>query len=556
VALSATIQGKEEGTVETAVAHARDALARCDWAAAYELLAATPADAADADTLETLADAAWWVSRLDECIAARERAYTLREEAGERRAAARLAMLLYDNHVFKARRSVAGGWLGRARRLLESEPECVEQGGLLVRLCEAAHTEGDIDRALDIANRALEIGRRLGAPDLEADSLQALGRLLIAAGRPAEGLGVYDEAMLLASEGRLSPFETGKVYCSLISACEELADYQRAAEWTEFGARWSEGHPVTVFPGLCRVHRAEVLQLRGEWAQAEEEARRAYTELCDVNVFNSGSAFYEIGEIRRRLGDLDGADDAFRQADELGRQPQPGLALLRLAQGRRATAAASISRAIAEESWNRLARAKLLPAQVEIAVAARDLDTAATSVDELEGVAEEYDSPGLRAAATLARGRLELARQDDEASATLRRALHRWQELDLPYEVASTRVLLGRACRDAGDEEAARSSLDAAAAIFERLGAILDADRARALREGSGRLPGGLTEREAEVLRLVASGCTNKEVAAQLFVSDKTIGRHLENIFAKIGVSSRSAATAFAFEHGIVGASH
>lgn len=536
------------------VERARAALAVCDWAAAYDLLTGATDDSPDADTLETLGDAAWWTSRLDECIAARERAYALREDAREGRAAAHLALLLHDNHIFKGRRSVAGGWLRRARRLLEAEPECAEQGGLLVRLAETAHTEGDVDGALETAERALEIGRRLRDADLEADSLQAIGRLLIAAGRPADGLASYDEAMLLARESRLSPFETGKVYCSLISACEELGDYQRAAEWTEFGARWSEGHPVTVFPGLCRVHRAEMLQQRGEWVEAEQEARRAYDELCDVNVFNSGSAFYEIGEIRRRLGDLDGADEAFRQADELGRQPQPGLALLRLAQGRRVAAAASISRAIAEESWNRLARAKLLPAQVEIAVAAGDLDTAATAVDELDGIADEYDSPGLRAAATLARGRLELAREDNQACATLRRALHQWQTFDLPYEVASTRVLLGLACRQAGDEDAAVSSFDAAAAIFQRLGATLAAERARGLRAGSGLLPGGLTEREAEVLRLVASGCTNKEVAAQLFLSDKTVGRHLENIFAKIGVSSRSAATAYAFEHGIVGA--
>ncbi len=513
------------------------------------------ATSADPAALEVLADAAWWVSRIDECITARERAYALYVEEGEMRPAARQALLLYDHHTWKARRGVAGGWLQRARRVLASEAECAEQGGLLVREAEATHSHGALEQAVETAERAVEIGRRLADRNLEADALQAIGRLLVDAGRPAEGLAYYDEAMLLAVEGKLNPFETGKVYCSLISACEELGDHQRAAEWTEFGARWSEGHPVTVFPGLCRVHRAEMLQLRGEWAEAEEEARRAYTELCDVNVFNSGSAFYEIGEIRRRLGDLDGAEEAFRRADELGRQPQPGFALLRLAQGRIGAAATGIARAVSEESWNRLGRAKLLPAQVEITLVAGDVDTARAAVAELEAIAQEYDSTGLQAAASLARGRFELAVEDPScACGTLRRALHEWQDLELPYEVASTRVLMGRACREAGDEEAAVSSFDAAAAIFQRLGAGVDAERARSLRTGAASLPEGLTEREAEVLRLVAAGHTNKEIAGRLFLADKTVARHLSNIFAKIGVSSRAAATAYAFEHGIVGA--
>ncbi|HUF84159.1 MAG TPA: LuxR C-terminal-related transcriptional regulator [Acidimicrobiia bacterium] len=542
--------------MDTAVEQAREALARCDWAAAYDLLAGATGEGADADTLEALGDAAWWTSRIEECIAARERAYTLREEAGDRRAAASLALHLFENHSFRARPAAASGWLGRARRLLAEEPECRECGALLVREAEAEHSAGDVDRALETAERAVEIARRLGDLDLEAQALQATGQLLIAAGRPTAGLAAFDEAMVLATQGRLGPLETGRVYCSLIGACEELSDYRRAAEWTDFGSRWSQDHPRTVFPGLCRLHRATVLQLRGEWTEAEEEARRAYTELCDVNVVNSGAAFYEIGEIRRRLGDIEGAEEAFQRADELGCQPQPGLALLRLAQGRVDAAATSIARVVSEETWNRLTRAKLLPAQVEIAIAADDLDRARAATEELEATAEEFESPGLRAAASLARGRLELAGAEPQsACAALRRALEQWQNLDVPYEVASARVLLGRACREAGDEEAATSSLDAATAIFERLGAAPDAERARALRIGTPLLPGGLTEREAEVLRLVAAGGTNKDVAAQLFLSEKTVARHLSNIFAKIGVSTRSAATAYAFEHGLVGAS-
>ncbi len=548
---------EQEGRkADTTLERARGALDRYDWPVAYELLSEAGVDAsADPVALAVLADAAWWVSRIDECITARERAYARFEAVGERRHAACQALLLYDHHIWKARPAVAGGWLRRARRVLGPDMACSEYGGLLVREAEATHSEGGIDQAIDIAERGLELGRRLQDPNLEADALQAIGRLLVDAGRPADGLAYYDEAMLLVVEGRLNPFETGKVYCSLISACEELSDHQRAAEWTEFGARWSEGHPVTVFPGLCRVHRAEMLQRRGAWVEAEEEARRAYAELCDVNIFNSGIAFYEIGEIRRRLGDLDGAEEAFGRADELGRQPQPGLALLRLAQGRADAATAGIARAVSEESWNRLNRAKLLPAQVEIALAAGDPENARAAAQELDAIAQQYESVGLRAAATLARGRVELAGDDANcACATLRRALHDWQALDLPYEVASTRVLRGLACRQAGDEEAASSSFEAAAAIFQRLGADVDAERARRLRTGSAPLPEGLTEREAEVLRLVAAGHSNKEVAQQLFLADKTVARHLSNIFAKIGVSSRSAATAYAFEHGIVGA--
>jgi DNA-binding NarL/FixJ family response regulator len=536
---------------------AREALARHAWTEAYDLLAREGSSTEDPDVHEALAEAAWWVGRIDECIAARERLYRSCEDAGDSRRAARTALWLYDNHCFKGQRAVASGWLGRARRLLEPEPECIETGMLLVREAETAHSEGELDAACLKAGEALELGRRLRQPDLEADSLQCLGRIMIVQGKPHDGLALYDEAMLAAVEGRVGPFVAGKTYCSLISACEELGDLRRAGEWTDVGALWASSHPFSAFPGLCRVHRAEVLQLRGDWSHAEAEARLACSELDGVNVLNTALGFREIGEIRRRLGDLDAAEEAFRRAADLGMQPQPGLALLRLAQGKIAVAVGMIGQALREEPWNRLARAKLLPAAVQVGIAAHGLDDARAAADELDAVAAEYGSDGIEAAAASARGRLQLAGGDIVAAAsTLRRALQRWQELDVPYEVATTRVLLGLAARQSGDEEGALSCFTSAVETFARLGAALDVAQVEQVRGPRAALPAGLTEREAEVLRLVASGATNKAVARDLGLSEKTVARHLSNIFTKLGVASRAGATAYAFEHGLTGSRH
>ena len=540
---------------EGALEKGRDAFARHDWQAAYDELVGPVADAGAApEAIELLAEAAWWLGRLDECIELRERAFAHREAEGPTRRAARIATFLYYDHCWQGRRAVAGGWLARARRLLEAEPPCPEWGFLLVLEAEGAHSEGALSSAVEKADEAIALGRKFADRDLEADALQCLGRLLIAQGRPAEGLALFDEAMLYASEAKLGLYTLGKVYCSLISACEELADFQRAAEWAQVGVDWATPHQSPVFPGLCRVHRAEMLQLKGEWVEAEAEAQRACDELCDVNRFNAGLAYYEIGEIRRRLGDLNAAERAFRLAEEYGHHPQPGLALLRLAQGNRSGASAGIARALAEQEWNRLGRAKLLPAQVEIACAVDDLDLARASAQELRGIAAEYGTTGLRAATLGAEGRVSLADGDPlTACGVLRRALHDWQALDVPYEIATTRVLLARASRDAGDEEGAQRSFEAAIAVFERLGALADLEATRAARHPAGAdLPCGLTAREAEVLRLVAAGHTNKDIAQRLYLAEKTVARHVSNIFAKIGVSSRAAATAFAFERGIV----
>jgi ATP/maltotriose-dependent transcriptional regulator MalT len=540
------------------LALARDALARHDWRAAYDA-AASAADAAgvtvepheEATRLELLADASWWLGRLDDCIDARERAYARYDELGDRRRAGQCAVWLYEHHCFKARPAMAGAWLRRARQALADDPDCDEHGALLLREAETAHGGGDLEGAAALARAVIDLGRRLRSPDMEAEALQTLGRVLIDQGRAGEGLAHLDEAMLFAVEGRLGPYATGKVYCSLISACEELGDLRRSAEWTEATGRWSQRHPFAVFPGLCRVHRASALRWRGAWADAEREATMACEELAGLNLPNAAAGFVEIGEIRRRLGNLDGAEEAFRTAEELCGQPQAGLALLRLAQGNTDAATAIIHQALEAHTWNRLSRARLLVAFAQIAIAAGDTAAASTAVDEMEAIAADYDSPVLLASVATSRGRVQVAERDPTACTTLRLALKRWQELDVPHEVATARMLLGLACRDADDNDAAAASFAAAESGFAQLGATLDV---RVVRDLTSRrqLPGGLTEREAEVLRLVAAGRTNREIAAELFLSEKTVSRHLSNIFAKVGVSSRSAATAFAFEHRIV----
>jgi ATP/maltotriose-dependent transcriptional regulator MalT len=534
----------------TTLAAARAYLDGWDWAAALDAAhAAGPLAGADeGERLDVIATASWWLGRMDDSIDAREQAYAAFEAAEDERRAGQCAVWLWQDNVLKARPSIAGGWLRRARRLLDAHPGTPEYVELLLREAETAHGAGDLDAALTTARAALTLARSLKARSTEAEALQTIGRVLIDQGDVAEGMGHLDEAMLSAVEGRLTPYATGKIYCSLISACENLGDVRRAAEWTDATLRWSEKHPLAMWPGICRVHHAALLTLRGQWDAAEREAQRACDDIGEFHIGNAASGFAEIGDIRRRLGDLDGAEAAFARAEELTGAPSAGLALLRLAQRRVDAANSIITNLLAEQTWNRLERGKLLPARVQIAVAAGDLDSADDAVSELESIAADFDSPLLSAAALTARGRVLFARGDSAgACTTLREALRDWQGLDVPYEVATVRLLLGQACRACGDEDAATRSLHTAAEIFDRLGAALDVRLTRDLEGAAAVAPGGLTEREAEVLRLVAEGKTNKDIAAELFLSERTVARHLSNIFTKIDVTSRTAAAAFYF---------
>ena len=518
---------------------AQDALARCAWA---EALAHADGPTEDPDMLDAAAEAQWWLGRLDECIDAREQAYRHYEDRGDLVAAGRIAVRLWEHHLMKLRPSIAGAWLRRARRALEGQTECVELGALVLREVEMAHGSGDLTGAAAQAREVLALARRLRSADLEAEAQQALGRVLIDAGDLDDGLGNLDEAMLSAVEGRLSPYSTGKVLCSMISACEQLGDLSRAAEWTDATVRWSEKHPLAMWPGICRVHHASLLQHRGDWAAAEREARRACEELDGFHLPNVAAGWIEVGEVRRRLGDLTGAEEAFARAEALTGQQCSGLAMLWLAQDRVDAATSLITRLLEEQTWNALARGRLLPARVQIAVAAGDLEAAEQATADLERIATDHRSPLLGASALSARGRLQLARAEcPVARTTLRRALERWHELEVPYEVATTRLLLAQACHACGDDDEAARSLALAGEAFDRLGVI----------SGASGLPAGLTAREAEVLVLVAEGCTNKQVADALFLSERTVARHLSNIFVKTGATSRTAAAAFAHAQGL-----
>ena len=530
------------------LAAARAALECHDWRRAYEVATAAVESTGEptGEALEVLAEAAWWTGQLDDCIAARDRAYRWYERTGDRRSAGRCARNLYDDWGMKGNAAVSAAWLRRARRALDHELECSEYGFLQVSEAEIAVGAREVARAEELARAALELGRSIGDSDVEALALQALGHILIDRGDSTEGLACLDEAMLSALEGRLSPLLTGWVHCSLISACHDLGDIRRANEWLEAACAWAADHPFTAFPGLCRLHRAEMMEWRGDWSAAEQEARRASDELRSVHVPVAATAWAEVGDIRRRRGDLDGAEEAFAKAEALDSRPFAGLALLRLAQGRVEAADRVITAALEDAADNRLGRAWLLPAEVQIAVAAGDMARASRAADELRETATAYQSAALLASAATAAGRVQLAADDPVACATLRRAVERWGGLGVPYEVATARVLLAQACRKAGDQDGAARSMAIARELFDRIGSVNATGAGAAL-------PGGLSDREAEVLRLVAAGRTNNEVARQLYISVKTVARHVSNIFTKIGVTSRAAATAYAFEHHLVG---
>jgi ATP/maltotriose-dependent transcriptional regulator MalT len=531
---------------------ARQAFAAYDWIEAYETFAAvSDRDVFQAGDLQAWAQSAWWLGRIEACLDAFEGAYHRFLDAEEPLHAAMSAFYLALHSSGRGDAAQGSGWMARARRLIADEPESAPYGYVLYLDTFSALGSGDLDEAMGRAREMEELGQRLGDQDLAALGVLGRGRALVKGGQVSEGMSLLDEAMLEAVSGRLDPAWAGAIYCHLMDVCHELADVRRAAEWTDATNRWCEAIPDTnLYPGICRVHRAQVMQIQGDWDLAESEASRACSDMLGVHVGTAAGGQYELGEIRRLRGDLAGAEAAFKQAHELGRDPQPGLALVRLAQGRVDIAVASI-RAALGATTDHLARARICVAQVEIALAAGDLDTAQAATSELEHTAETYSSPGLQAAAKEARGAVLLAQGlAQEALVHLREACRRWQEIEAPYEAAKTRILLADTYLALEDDDAAIRELDAADAVFRRLGADGDVRRVADRRSGA-TLPAGLTARELEVLRLVSAGRSNREIAAELYLSERTVHRHVSNIFAKLDVSTRAAATAFAYERGL-----
>jgi ATP/maltotriose-dependent transcriptional regulator MalT len=483
------------------------------------------------------------------------RAYRESLRADDQARAARSAFWLAFHLLNKGDTAQAGGWLARARRLLDDgRHDCVEQGYLLFPASVQRYFDGDYAAAYAASSQAVEIGDRFGDLDLVTLARHVQGRALIRQGKPAQGMALLDEAMVAVLAGEVSAVVAGDTYCGVIEACQEVFDLRRAQEWTASLSHWCESQPDLVrYHGQCLVHRTEIMQLHGAWPDALEEARRACHRLSQPPGQPAvGAAFYQLAELHRLCGAFADAEVAYREASRWGRHAQPGLALLRLAQGQVDVAAAA-SRRVVDEAVDRLVRARLLPAHVEIMLAAGDVPAARLAADELSTIAADVGAPLLRAVAAHATGAVLLAEDDGRAAGqALRRAWTVWHDLDAPYEAARARVLMGLACRRLGDEDGAAMELDAARWAFRQLGAVHDVALTEVLSRKAAGTVGGLTVREVQVLRLVASGRTNRAIAADLFLSEKTVARHVSNIFAKLGVSSRSAATGYAYEHGLV----
>lgn len=535
----------------------RDACERRAWSDAHRNLSladsTTPLAAAD---LELLAMSAYLISRDEHYLTTLDRAFHAWLDANEGLRAARCAFWSGLRFLFKGEEGRASGWFARARRLVECEgQQCAEAGYLLLPVAEEHLKAADGAGAFAIAGDAADIGHRFREADLVAIARHLQGRALIQQGRVEDGLSLLDETMLAVSSGELGPLVTGLIYCSVIDSCRQVLALERAGEWTTALARWCEGQPEMVsFTGRCLVHRAEVLQLQGAWREALDEARRC----CDrfekgVDPQRPAAAFYQLAEIYRLQGNFAAAEEAYRQASTWGMEPQPGLALLRMMQGRLPLALNAIRRA-ASATTDSLELARLLPPYVEIALRAGAAEDARTACSQLEEIARRFGTRPLRAISDQARAAVDLAAGNPKAAlVSLRRALEAWQQIPAPYLAARARLLTGMACRALADTEGADLDLQAARVAFERLGAVPDVARLDALtKESSLSVARDLTSRERQVLRQVASGKSNKVIAAELSLSERTVDRHVSNIFGKLSLRSRAAATAYAYQHGLI----
>jgi DNA-binding CsgD family transcriptional regulator len=538
------------------VEQGRAAFARYAWGDAYTRLSAAdraaPLSPAD---LDRLAQAGFLTGRDADFPWLWERAHHGYVAAGEVAAAVRCGFWLGLILIQGGERARGGGWITRAGRLLEEASlDCVEQGYLRMPGALRALGGGDPAAALAGFREIAGIADRFGDPDLMALSRLGRGQALVALGEVGAGQSMLDETMVAVTTGEVSAIPAGIIYCAVIICCREVFDLRRAQEWTAALSRWCADQPdLQPYRGECLVHRSEILQLQGEWAAAMAEVRQAGTHLSTSPGEVLGMAYYQQAELLRLRGEFDRAEESYRRAGDRGHPVQPGMALLRLAQGRTADAETAVRLAV-DEADGRVARARVLAAYVEILLARGTVEPARAAADELAATAVAFDSAYLRAVAEYAQGSVLLAGDDlAGARAALRRSWQRWRDLEAPYDAARARRRLGLARARSGDADGARMEWDGAREIFARLGAGPDlAELDRLAGPGADRAVSGLTAREVEVLGLVATGRSNREIAAVLVVSEHTVRRHLQNIFGKLGVTSRAAATAYAYRHNLV----
>jgi DNA-binding CsgD family transcriptional regulator len=536
-----------------ALERGRDAFQRKAWAESYRSLQAAEREAAlEPEDLERLAMAGYLMRRDDESERAMARAHQTFLDRNEYEAAARTAFWVGFGLAGRGAMAPAAGWFARAQRVLdERQLECVVRGYLLIPAAIQHIMQGDPAAGDAAFTQSAAIASRFGDRSLLALACHGRGRALIRLGRIAEGVVLLDEAMVSVLADDVLPVLAGDIYCSVLEGCQEIFDLRRAHEWTTSLSRWCASQPDLVrYRGECLIYRAEIMQWRGNWKAAEQDARAA-CELLPPGRGQAGAAFYRLGEIHRLRGEFQEAEAAYTRANECGRKPQPGLSLLRLAQGDIDQAAASIRSAVADTSA-RSARARVLAAAVEILLAAGDVEGARVAVAELRDIGNALGTPLLSAVSAHATGAVLLAEGELAAAATsLRQACEAWRDLDTPYEEAHTRLLTAAVCERLGDHDGHLFDLDAARRLFTQLNAGPCLAR---LEQPSGRTvrPGSLSERELQVLRLLATGKTNRAIAEELFISEKTVARHVSNIFDKVGVSSRTEAAAWAFHHNLI----
>lgn len=535
---------------ELRLAEARQAIADRNWPAACDAFAGCgPPEGLSGDDLAVYADAHWWMGRIETSLELSRLAYRtyLREDRPRR--AAFIAFVIGFIHAMRCEEGAANGWIGRAYRLLEDDPDCAEYGYLLYVEADGLLAAGALEDALERAHAIMRLGRTFSDSALMALGTLAEGRVLVCQGDVRSGMIRFDEAMVAAESDELDPSWTGNIYCTLIAACQELGEYQRAAEWTLVSMRWCEQQAGPgPFLGICRAHRSQFLQLQGDWMNAEDQARKVCTTMVGFDSRTVAEAWYQIGEIERKRGNLASAEAAYLESHRFGRDPQPGFALLRLAQHRPNDATVGLEAAVAAHAGRPLSLAPLLAAQVNVAAATGDAASARLAADELGAISDRFSSSGLGALAAEAKGIALLTEHRlAEALHALRDACTRWQALGAPYETSLVRLSMAMAYEGLADPDAALRERNEAERMLRHLGATLDRPVPGTVESEPSSHP--LTDREAQVLGLVAAGKTNREIGDELFISSKTVSRHLENIYAKLGVSSRAAASAYAVEH-------